>query len=281
MGAETIRNGVRALGPAAIVLEIAVAVALLLPTALALPARADAANESGDRQARTGPTTRWACSPRTPSWSAGGATPLPLWYEQIIEGQRTDVWIVDDRTRLDEHLGDVTDVIDSELGQRPVYLVRLAGDDLTRDPERLRRSRHGHADRPADLRSARGSARHDRDAVHRAHRRPPRVPELSYFFPAHNEEANLEGLVAEALATLPDAGRPVRDRHRRRRLARPHAAPWPTRWPRPTRTSCASSTTRRTTATARRCGRASGRRASPSSPSPMATASSRSPTSAG
>ena len=26
---------------------------------------------------------------------------------------------------------------------------------------------------------------------------------LSYFFPAHNEEANLEGLVAEALETLP------------------------------------------------------------------------------
>jgi glycosyltransferase involved in cell wall biosynthesis len=34
---------------------------------------------------------------------------------------------------------------------------------------------------------------------------PPtvRVPELSYFFPAHNEEANLEGLVEEALAALP------------------------------------------------------------------------------
>jgi glycosyltransferase involved in cell wall biosynthesis len=31
----------------------------------------------------------------------------------------------------------------------------------------------------------------------------PRVPRLSYFFPAHNEEANLEGLVDEALATLP------------------------------------------------------------------------------
>ncbi len=30
-----------------------------------------------------------------------------------------------------------------------------------------------------------------------------RVPRLSYFFPAHNEEANLRGLVAEALATLP------------------------------------------------------------------------------
>jgi glycosyltransferase involved in cell wall biosynthesis len=32
---------------------------------------------------------------------------------------------------------------------------------------------------------------------------PPRVPALSYFFPAHNEEANLEALVEEALAALP------------------------------------------------------------------------------
>ena len=32
---------------------------------------------------------------------------------------------------------------------------------------------------------------------------PPRLPRLSYFFPAHNEEANLSGLVEEALDTLP------------------------------------------------------------------------------
>jgi glycosyltransferase involved in cell wall biosynthesis len=32
---------------------------------------------------------------------------------------------------------------------------------------------------------------------------PARVPRLSYFFPAHNEEANLEGLVGEALEALP------------------------------------------------------------------------------
>ena len=31
----------------------------------------------------------------------------------------------------------------------------------------------------------------------------PRVPRLSYFFPAHNEEANLQPLIDEALATLP------------------------------------------------------------------------------
>jgi glycosyltransferase involved in cell wall biosynthesis len=30
-----------------------------------------------------------------------------------------------------------------------------------------------------------------------------RLPRLSYFFPAHNEEANLRGLVEEALGTLP------------------------------------------------------------------------------
>jgi glycosyltransferase involved in cell wall biosynthesis len=32
---------------------------------------------------------------------------------------------------------------------------------------------------------------------------PERVARLSYFFPAHNEEANIEGLVEEALASLP------------------------------------------------------------------------------
>jgi glycosyltransferase involved in cell wall biosynthesis len=32
---------------------------------------------------------------------------------------------------------------------------------------------------------------------------PARVTRLSYFFPAHNEEANIEGLVAEALEALP------------------------------------------------------------------------------
>jgi glycosyltransferase involved in cell wall biosynthesis len=33
---------------------------------------------------------------------------------------------------------------------------------------------------------------------------PTRLARLSYFFPAHNEEANLEGLVAEALEALPN-----------------------------------------------------------------------------
>jgi hypothetical protein len=48
-----------------------------------------------------------------------------LWYAQCVEGQRPDVAIVDDRTRLDENLGGLEDVIDANLGRRPVYVLRL------------------------------------------------------------------------------------------------------------------------------------------------------------
>ena len=33
----------------------------------------------------------------------------PLWYEQRVEGKRPDIEIIDDRTRLDENLGGLTD----------------------------------------------------------------------------------------------------------------------------------------------------------------------------
>jgi hypothetical protein len=49
----------------------------------------------------------------------------PLWYAQCVEGRRTDIAIVDDRTRLDENLGGLTDFIDANLGKRPVYVIRI------------------------------------------------------------------------------------------------------------------------------------------------------------
>jgi hypothetical protein len=52
----------------------------------------------------------------------------PMWYAQFVEGQRPDVFVVDDRTMLDMELGRAEDVIDRYLGQRPVYLIRLEGD---------------------------------------------------------------------------------------------------------------------------------------------------------
>jgi hypothetical protein len=57
------------------------------------------------------------------SWWSDSTT---LWYGQKVEGLRADIYIVDDRTRLDDNLGDVWDVIDRYLGQRPVFLDRVS-----------------------------------------------------------------------------------------------------------------------------------------------------------
>jgi hypothetical protein len=50
-----------------------------------------------------------------------------LWYGQKVEGLRPDIYIVDDRTRLDDNLGNVWDVYDRFLGKRPVFTIRLDG----------------------------------------------------------------------------------------------------------------------------------------------------------
>jgi hypothetical protein len=122
LGASVV-DGVR--GRASVLLEISLVVVLLVPSASAIPARAEAVDRSADLVA--------------PRWLAGVLPKLdphgvvlswwsystPLWYAQDIEGKIPGVWIVDDRTRLDEGLGSVSDVIDNNLGRRAVYLVRL------------------------------------------------------------------------------------------------------------------------------------------------------------
>jgi hypothetical protein len=52
-----------------------------------------------------------------------------------VEHQRPDVFVVDDRTMIDQHLGSADQVIDRFLGRRPVYVIRL-GDDLAALQER-------------------------------------------------------------------------------------------------------------------------------------------------
>ncbi|HYH92966.1 MAG TPA: DUF2723 domain-containing protein [Candidatus Saccharimonadales bacterium] len=106
-------------------IAIAVAALLLVPTALALPTRYQTVDRSRDRLAG-----QWL--DRTLSALEPDAVVLswwsystPLWYAQRVEGRRPDIWIVDDRTRLDEGLGDLTDVIDDNLPSRPVYVLRL------------------------------------------------------------------------------------------------------------------------------------------------------------
>ena len=54
----------------------------------------------------------------------------PLWYAQLIEGRRPDIFVADDRTRLDLNLGDLRTVIDANLGVRPVYVIRIDQNEM-------------------------------------------------------------------------------------------------------------------------------------------------------
>jgi hypothetical protein len=51
-----------------------------------------------------------------------------LWYAQFVEGARPDIFVADDRTRLDLALGDAMEYIETNLDVRPVYLIRLDHD---------------------------------------------------------------------------------------------------------------------------------------------------------
>jgi hypothetical protein len=55
-----------------------------------------------------------------------------LWYGQKVDGLRPDILIVDDSNVVNDNFGDVRNVMDRYLGQRPVFLLRLSG-DFSRD----------------------------------------------------------------------------------------------------------------------------------------------------
>ncbi len=118
--------------------SVLLALALLSPTLLSLPARLVAVDESQDTVAAA--WTDHALATMEPDavivswWSFS----TPLWYAQRVEGRRPDLTIIDDRTRLDEGLGDLTDVIDANLGLRPVYVIRSDPDEIALLAQRYR-----------------------------------------------------------------------------------------------------------------------------------------------
>jgi hypothetical protein len=111
-------------------LALAAGVALLLPGI----AVSEKSRIHADRSFDTG-AVRWldrampAFAPNAVvvSWWSTSTT---LWYGQLVEGLRPDVFIVDDRTMLDLDLGGATDVVDRYLGARPVYIIRANARDL-------------------------------------------------------------------------------------------------------------------------------------------------------
>ena len=135
---QAVNVGLRAGGVAAapgtaptprIAVAAIVAVVLLLPSFPDLDARRDHADRSTETSA-----AQWldavlpviAQDAVLVSW---WSTSTPLWYAQRVEGRRPDIFIVDDRTMLDQHLGRAPDVVRRYLGTRPVYVIRLEGRD--------------------------------------------------------------------------------------------------------------------------------------------------------
>lgn len=109
---------------------VAVALALAVPGLADWSTKAAAADRHADTSA-----ARWldevlpvmARDAVVVSW---WSTSTPLWYAQFVEGRRTDVFVVDDRTMLDLELGRAPDVLDACLGVRPVYALRANEGDL-------------------------------------------------------------------------------------------------------------------------------------------------------
>ncbi len=133
-------GAIRAPGARSTLATVLATVLLLVPILGAVPARFEDADESADTGARTwldATLARLQPDPVVISWWSYST---PLWYARWVEARRPDMTIIDDRTMLDDHLGNpgcgdsaepnrcMMDVIDGYLGTRPVYLIRLQGD---------------------------------------------------------------------------------------------------------------------------------------------------------
>ena len=111
---------------------VVVAILLLSPSLSAFQARAEsgAIDRSSDRAAEV--WTRDVLAALEPNavvvswWSYS----TPLWYATIVEGERPDILIVDDRNREDQHLLELSQVIDLYIATRPVYLIRNGTSEL-------------------------------------------------------------------------------------------------------------------------------------------------------
>lgn len=111
------------IGERAILPAIA-AVLLIGPTVVAIPARHATVDLRQDRGAADWLDRAFRVMDPGAVIVSWWSYSTPLWYGQRVEGRRPDLVIIDDRTRLDEGLGDITDVIDAHLGHAPVYVIR-------------------------------------------------------------------------------------------------------------------------------------------------------------
>ncbi|HEX4897532.1 MAG TPA: DUF2723 domain-containing protein [Candidatus Limnocylindrales bacterium] len=104
---------------------------LLVPAATAFEGRARAADRSRDTSARQWVTAALSQIEEGAIIVSWWSTSTVLWYVTLIDGERPDLTIVDDRTRIDLDYGEATDVIARFLPTgRPVYVIRANEHDL-------------------------------------------------------------------------------------------------------------------------------------------------------
>jgi transmembrane protein TMEM260 (protein O-mannosyltransferase) len=123
-------EGRRVLQPVRMAALLVVGILLLIPTVAGFGERAEGVDRTGDRAA-----AEWTDAvldeveddAMIVSWWSYST---PLWYAQLIEGRRPDIFVADDRTRLDLNLGDLQTVIDGNLGVRPVYVIRIDQNEM-------------------------------------------------------------------------------------------------------------------------------------------------------
>ncbi|MEA2518995.1 MAG: hypothetical protein QOF49_1075, partial [Chloroflexota bacterium] len=110
----------------------AVAVLLIAPSLLALPARARLVDRSGDHGAQAWTEDVLAALEPDAVVVSWWSYSTPLWYATIVDERRPDICIIDDRNRLDYQLGELDQVIDRYIATRPVYLIRNGSSELGR-----------------------------------------------------------------------------------------------------------------------------------------------------
>lgn len=109
----------------------ALGVVLLVPTAIAFEARWKDADRSQETWVSGWIDDLYGALEPDAVLISWWSYSTPAWYGQLIEGRRPDVFIADDRTRLDLELGDVTDVIERYIDSRPVYVIRVQDSEIT------------------------------------------------------------------------------------------------------------------------------------------------------
>jgi hypothetical protein len=113
-----------------IALSTALAAGLLVPTALGYTTRSATQDRSGDVTARVFLDAMFESLPQDSVVISWWSYSTPLWYGTYVEGRRTDIKVIDDRTLLDEHLGEAWDAVGRFIDDRPVYVIRANGHDL-------------------------------------------------------------------------------------------------------------------------------------------------------